>query len=166
MLSFSSILGITVTNISLIIIWNMIILLFSKRFDSRLFYPSKKIYREKSWEMGGLFYTKLLHINKWKDSLPQHIGKNGFSKRHLMKPSRLSIDYIKQFILETCRAEWNHLMCCLFSIISFWINPFVYAIIFSLVSIFTNLPYIFIQRYNRIRLNKLLIRKTKRKINF
>lgn len=154
-------LSITITNILLIIIWNMIIVLFAKKLNPNIFDPDKKMYKEKPWEKGGLFYTKLLHINKWKDSLPQHIGRNGFSKRHLMKPSKLSVSYIKQFILETCRAEWNHLMCCLFAIISFLINPFTYAIIFSLVSIFTNIPYILIQRYNRIRLNKLLIRKTR-----
>lgn len=147
------------TNISLIIIWNMVILLFSTRLDRSSLNPNRKMFKEKNWEENGRFYTKILHIKKWKDSLPQHVGKNGFSKKHLVKTSQLSIEYIQEFIFETCRAEWNHLMCCLYSIIAFLINPLNYAITFSFVSIITNVPFILIQRYNRIRLKKLLSKK-------
>lgn len=137
----------------------MIIFLFSVNIDKKFLDPNRYMFKEKSWENGGKFYTDILHIKKWKDSLPQHIGKNGFSKRRLIKISNMSPDYIHQFIFETCRAEWNHLMCCLFILISFLINSLGYAILFSFVSVITNLPFIFIQRYNRIRLNKLLIKK-------
>lgn len=154
-----SIIYIFITNVSLIIIWNMIILMFSTRLDRSSLNPNKKMFSEKKWEKCGKFYTKILHIQKWKDSLPQHIGKNGFSKKHLVKMSQISIEYIQEFIFETCRAEWHHIMCCLYIIIAFLINPFNYAVIFSLVSLTTNMPFIFIQRYNRIRLKKLLFKR-------
>lgn len=159
MLNSYSSFQIIIINILFIIIWNIIIFIFSININKKKLNPNRYIFKEKTWEKSGKFYTKILHIKKWKDSLPQHIGKNGFSKRHLTNISHLSIDYIQQFILETCRAEWNHLMCCLFIFISFLINSLNYALIFSLVSIITNIPFIFIQRYNRIRLNKLLKRK-------
>ena len=115
------------------------------------------IYSIKPWETDGNFYIKVLKIKKWKDKLPQFVTKNGFSKRSLSK--RLDREYIEKFMFETCRAEWNHLMCCMYFIISFFINTWVNAIIFSVVPIVVNLPFLFIQRFNRIRLYKLLNRK-------
>lgn len=164
MLNYSSSFQIIITNILFIIIWNMIIFIFSINIDKKVLDPNRYLFKEKAWEKGGKFYTRTLYIKKWKDSLPQHIGKNGFSKRKLINISHLSKDYIQQFIFETCRAEWNHLMCCLYILISFLINSLNYAILFSFVSILTNVPFIFIQRYNRIRLNKLLLRKSQIKV--
>ncbi len=159
MTSRYSTLEIIVLNFFLITIWNTLVFIFSVNIDKRRLDPNGKIFKEKSWEKSGKFYTETLLIKKWKDHLPQHIGRNGFSKRHLIKFSRLSIDYIQEFILETCRAEWNHFMCCFFALISFAINSFYYALLFSCISIMTNLPFIFIQRYNRIRLRRLLHKK-------
>ena len=76
------------------------------------------LYRTKDWEHNGRFYTKYLKIKKWKDYLPQYISKNGFSKRNLMSVTKLNVKYINNFILETCRAEWNHFVCCLYFVIS------------------------------------------------
>ena len=146
-------------NLFLIIAWNMIIFWGSIKLDKNNWNPKKNMFREKKWEKNGEFYVKVLKIKKWKDLLPQHVGKNGFSKKHLVKLKELSTEYIQEFIFETCRAEWNHTMCCLYPVISFLINEVNYALLFSFVSIITNIPFIFIQRYNRIRLKKLLHRR-------
>ena len=156
---YYSVFQITIVNLLFIIIWNMIIFIFSINIDKKFLSPDLPLFKQKSWEKDGEFYAKILHIKKWKDFLPQHVGKNGFSKKKLLKPSQLSIEYIQEFILETCRAEWNHLMSCLFFIISFLINSLSYAIVFSLISIIVNFPFICIQRYNRIRLSRVLRRK-------
>lgn len=161
MLTSSSALQTITTNIFLIIIWDLLIFLLCIKLDKKFFSPDRRLFQIRKWERDGQFYTNVLHIKKWKDLLPQHIGKNGFSKRNLTKFSKLSTSYIQEFIFETCRAEWNHTMCCLFPLVSFSINTFNYALTFSFVSIITNLPFIFIQRYNRIRLKKLLHRRTK-----
>ncbi len=161
MIANLSALQIIITNIFLIIMWDLLIFLLCIKLDKRFFSPDRKLFQIRKWEKDGRFYTDVLHIKNWKDLLPQHIGKNGFSKRSLPKFSKLSTSYIKEFILETCRAEWNHAMCCLFPIVSFSINTWDYALIFSFLSIITNLPFIFIQRYNRIRLKKLLHRRIK-----
>lgn len=156
MLSNLSTLNVIISNIFLMLCWNMIILLFSKNLNRSVFDPKRKIYKQKPWEMDGKFYTRFLHIKKWKDHLPQHVGKSGFSKKQLVKTSEISVEYIYEFIIETCRAEWNHIMCCLFLVVSFIINSHFYALVFSFISVLTNLPFIFIQRYNRIRLTKLI----------
>lgn len=143
-------------NIFPMIVYHIFILFLCRNIDISFFNPENKMYKIKSWEKNGNFYTKFLKIKKWKDKLPQYVSKNGFSKRNLKK--NLNKDYISRFILETCRAEWNHLMCCMYFIISFFVNSRIYAIIFSILAIILNIPFLIIQRYNRIRLYKLLNR--------
>ncbi|MBQ2671315.1 MAG: hypothetical protein IJG00_00660 [Clostridia bacterium] len=151
-------------NMLLIILWHLIVLFACRSIKNKAFFsPKKFLYVPRKWEASGNFYVKNLKIKKWKDKLPQYVAKNGFSKKNLQSLTKLSPEYIDRFILETCRAEWNHVICCMYFVISFVINPFYYAVIFSLIPIIANIPFIFIQRYNRIRLLKL---KRKAKINF
>lgn len=144
-------------NLLLIILWHLIVLFLCMHLNPCFFNPERSIYSIRSWETDGNFYINILKIKKWKDKLPQFVTKNGFSKRSLNK--RLNREYIERFMFETCRAEWNHFMCCMYFIISFFINTWVNAIIFSVVPIVVNLPFLFIQRFNRIRLYKLLNKK-------
>lgn len=151
-------------NMLIIIFWHLIVLFASRNIKCKSFFsPKKFIYIPKKWEENGNFYVKKLKIKKWKDKLPQYVAKNGFSKKNLRSLTKLSPEYIERFILETCIAEWNHVMCCMYFIVSFIINSsFYYGIIFSLIPIVANVPFVFIQRYNRIRLLKL---KHRSKIN-
>ncbi len=142
-------------NFLLMIIWHLTVLLICMNLDASFFAPEKPCYAQKKWEKGGNFYVKKLKIKKWKDYLPQYVAKGGFSKRHFDSISSRSKKYITAFIAETCRAEWNHLMCCMYWVISFLVNSFYYAIIFSIIPIIVNIPFIAIQRYNRIRLEKI-----------
>lgn len=151
-------------NILLIVFWHLIVLFMCKNIKNKKFFSSKKfIYIPKKWEENGNFYVKKLKIKKWKDKLPQYVAKNGFSKKNLQSLTKLSPEYIERFILETCIAEWNHIMCCMYFVLSFIINPFYYGIIFSVIPIIANVPFIFIQRYNRIRFLKL---KHRAKVKF
>ena len=143
-------------NFLLMILWHLIVLFLCKCSDISLFNPERRMYSLKKWEKNGKFYTDILKIKKWKDRLPQYVAKNGFSKRTLSY--RLNKEYINRFIVETCRAEWNHLMCCMYFIISVFINSKLNALIFSIIPIAINLPFLFIQRFNRIRLYKLVNR--------
>ena len=110
------------------------------------------MYKIKYWEYKGVWYNKRLKIRVWKDFLPQYVSKNGFSKKNL---NNLSLSYINQFILETCRAEWAHKNCMWIAILLIFINKFIIGITFFIVVLLINFPYICIQRYNRIRLIKL-----------
>lgn len=146
-------------NVVLILIWHALVWIFCVKADASFFDPGKCIYKINRWESENNFYTKTLKIKKWKDKLPQYIAKDGFSKKQMKNLSDMSPEYIKKFIGETCRGEWDHLMCCMYAVISFFINPLPYAILFSCIVIFCNLPFIAIQRYNRMRLLRLYKKK-------
>lgn len=141
-----------IINVILGIIWHISMLFICVAKNTSTFSPEKRLYRPHKWEKGGKIYSDILKINRWKDMLPQHIGKNGFSKEHL---DTVSIEYLDNFILETCRGEWNHTMNCTFAFVLFLLNNALIALILSLLLILGNLPFIIIQRYNRFRLQKL-----------
>ena len=150
-----SIIGI---NIFICALWHFLIFVICITIDDSFFDYKKACYKQKKWENNGKWYDKTLKIKKWKNVIPQHIGKDGFSKRHF---ESLSIEYIDQFILETCRGEWNHKYCTIYSIIAIIISPFWYGLFLGLITFIFNLACIAIQRYNRIRLLKVKLRLTK-----
>ena len=136
-------------NTLLILLWHMLCFVLCIKCNPSVYNPNKKMFQPKKWERNGKWYESKLHIKKWKDYLPQHAGKEGFSKKHF---TNLSLEYIDIFIVETCRAEWNHKMSCIYIIITFIISPLPIAIIFSIFTILANVPFFIIQRYNRFRL--------------
>ncbi len=146
---------IIIMNFVLLIVWHIVILVLSRMIRDSYFSPKKSMYIERKWEDRGRFYINILKIKKWKDKLPQYVPKNGFSKRNLEKISKLNKKYIDKFIAETCRAEWNHFMCCMYWVVAVFVNSGFYVFLFSCISIVINLPFLFIQRFNRIRLNKI-----------
>lgn len=152
MLRGQPVLAALIINLILGTVWHYTSFLICVFRKTSSFSPDKKIYRPHKWERGGKFYSDVFKINKWKDILPQHIGRHGFSKEHL---TDLSPEYVDEFIMETCRGEWNHRMNCLFGVVLFLINSFFTAFILTLLLLLGNLPFIFIQRYNRMRLQKL-----------
>jgi glycosyl-4,4'-diaponeurosporenoate acyltransferase len=103
------------------------------------------------------FYENFFMIKKWKDKIPQYIGKGGFSKKRFKS---CSVSYIKEFISETYRGEFDHAACCAIIPVLFFLASAKVAVLFSLFIILINFPCIFIQRYNRVRLRRILLRKT------
>ncbi len=149
-------------NIILAAIWHFVTYVLCIYIDTGFFDASKKYYRSRKWENDGKIYNDVLKINRWKDLLPQYVGKDGFSKSHL---TDVSVEYLDEFIMETCRGEWNHAMNCLFAVVLFAINSFPTAVILTLLLLVGNAPFVIIQRYNRFRLQKLrrmIIRRTER----
>ena len=152
MLSDQSLIITILLNILLGALWHYATFFICIFRDTASFSPDKKMYRMRKWENGGRFYSDVLKINQWKDLLPQHIGKDGFSKDHL---DDITIEYIDRFIMETCRGEWNHRMNCWFFVIIMLMNSFFMGLILTFFLFLGNLPFVFIQRYNRFRLQKL-----------
>lgn len=149
-------------NIILAAIWHYVTFFLCVSIDTKFFDADRKMYQPHKWENGGKFYNDVLKINRWKDLMPQHIGKDGFSKDHL---DDVSIEYLDEFIMETCRGEWNHTMNCALAIVLIIINDLIMGIVLSILLFIGNLPFALIQRYNRFRLQKLrktLIRKAER----
>lgn len=139
-------------NLVIVALWHLIVFFACLKLPSAKFDPAKERYMAKDWERGGRWYREKLKIQLWKDRVPQHIGKDGFSKEHL---SDLSVDYIDDFILETCRGEWMHKKNCICAVVIILINPVLVGFVFSFLILLGNLPFAIIQRYNRFRLQVL-----------
>lgn len=143
-------------NVLIIGAWHVAVFLVCIKIPKSFFDAAKHRYQPKHWEQGGRWYRDKLKIQLWKDRLPQHIGKGGFSKAHL---TDVSIEYLDEFIMETCRGEWMHFTNCLCALIMLLINSLWVGIVFAVLVLLGNLPFAVIQRYNRFRLKILRKRR-------
>lgn len=139
-------------NLLIVGLWHIVVFLLCVKLPHTFFDPSKERFAPKTWEHGGRWYREKLKIQLWKDRVPQHIGKDGFSKEHL---TDISIDYLDEFIMETCRGEWMHIKNCICVVVTLLINPLLVGLVFSFLILLGNVPFAVIQRYNRFRLQVL-----------
>ncbi len=152
MLKGLSFLNMFVWNLIIIGLWHVVVFLACVKLPNSKFDPSKERFSPRTWEHGGRWYREKMKIQLWKDRVPQFIGKEGFSKEHL---TDVSIEYIDEFILETCRGEWMHMKSCICVVITLLINPLLVGLVFSFLILLGNVPFAIIQRYNRFRLQVL-----------
>ena len=100
-----------------------------------------------AWEKNGKIYNKL-HIRSWKDHMPDmsRIMKDMVPKKVGTAPTS---EHLWVLVRETCRAELTHIGLCVLSpvIFFFWWNWV--GVLLSAITIFCNIPFILIQRYNR-----------------
>ena len=128
---------------------------FMSRMSRDNFNPLNWLYRERRWENNGIIYYKFFLANKWKKLLPDGaaIFKFGFEKQKLKE---FSTDYFSDFLKETCRAEFTHWIVFLCGFIFLiWNLPWV-SILMIFYAFAANIPCIITQRYNRIRLRRVL----------
>ena len=118
------------------------------------FYPSSWLYRRKGFETESL-YRKVWKIGKWKAALPDaaHWFKGGFTKKNLRSTET---SYLRRFEIETCRGELAHWITFLFSPLFFLWNPVWVGCFMLGYGMIMNLPCILVQRFNRLRLSKVL----------
>jgi glycosyl-4,4'-diaponeurosporenoate acyltransferase len=126
------------------------------KMPDRFFSPFSLPYREFRWEKSGLLYGRVLMVRKWKDLLPELgllIFRGGRRKRALHDFTKPGLE---KFLVESCRAEWTHLLSILlFLLLSFFV-PGKAALFLIVYGLMTNLPCVIVQRYNRPRVLKLL----------
>ena len=142
-------------NILIILSWHYISFKVVTRPSYKLFYEGEKDCDPKKLLKLERFYEKVLKIKIWKDKIPQYISRSGFSKR---KIKSLDLNYLNRFICETYRAEADHFMCCLIMPFLFFLNKLESFIFFSILIMLGNIPCILIQRYNRCRLRRLIMK--------
>lgn len=113
--------------------------------------------RIRAWERTLHFYRGLVHIQCWKDSVPEFgdFFKGGVSKRSLRNGSP---DTLVRFVFETRRAERCHWRIVAFGLTFPLWTDWWFALINLALAAVINLPFIAIQRYNRIRLERALVR--------
>ena len=112
--------------------------------------------RERRVERGGRVYERL-RIRSWKGRLPEagDVFEGGVSKRHLggRDDSRLHA-----FVVETRRAEVGHWMAAAAAPVFIVWNTLPVAVVMVVYGVGVNAPFIAIQRYNRMRVERVLDR--------
>lgn len=107
----------------------------------------------KRYKIGSsvVFYEKFLKIKKWKTLIPDGsaLFKGGFTKKKLQSSS---MDYLNDFITETCRGEIVHWVVLFSGFLFFLWNDFSIACVMVVYGVVANLPCIFLLRYNRLRM--------------
>ncbi|MFC0232118.1 glycosyl-4,4'-diaponeurosporenoate acyltransferase [Bhargavaea ullalensis] len=114
--------------------------------------------RIRGWEKGGETWQRLLRVKSWKDRLPDgnSVLGIGFQKKQLLSAHPDDLD---EFVLESRRAEWTHWLLIPPSLLFFLWNPPWAGWMMIVYALAANLPFIFIQRYNRPRIERLITRK-------
>lgn len=107
------------------------------------------------FEDEGQWYRRHLAITRWKDRLPEagDLFPGGTSKRHLPTSDDPGL---RLFVRETRRAELGHWWALgAGSLFVLWNPPLASALLVA-YGVGINLPFIAVQRYNRLRAQALL----------
>lgn len=133
------------------------------KMPEKLFIPER--FKERKGERG---FFNFIRIKKWKDKIPE-IGELtcDFSKSNINDPN--DPKYIYKFLIEMGYAEAIHFISCLTGVLIILLVAFTLPLkamlSISLPVIIINSGYniisALIQRYNRPKLYKLYIRKTR-----
>ena len=128
------------------------------RMPAECFRPESLCFRSRSWEFNDWYYRKGLFLPLWKQYLPDAAPWfRGASKKNL---ASRDLNYLRDFAVETCRGEWAHwLQLIVISSFIAW-NPFPANVIIIAYSFVTNLPCILNLRYTRVRLLRVISRKS------
>ncbi len=96
-------------------------------------------------------------MRSWKRLLPDGAPwLGGFAKAGLQRRDR---DYLETFRTESCRGEAAHLAQIPGVLATLAWNPWpVAASVIVVYALLSNLPCMIVQRYTRLRLNRLLAR--------
>ena len=125
------------------------------RMPASFFRPEGVIFRRRSWEGDGRIYRKLFLIHRWKGLLPDGAAlfRGGFRKKTLKRRDPV---YLERFRVETCRGEAAHWAVLAAAGLFFLWNPPGVGLIMIAYGAAANLPCIVTQRYNRLRLERLV----------
>ena len=124
------------------------------------FFPNRFPFKSWYWEKNGTIYNELFQIKRWQAKVPD------MSKIFpgLMPRKKVTANFqasLPLMIQETCVAELTHVILCLLALPCLWIWPAWGGVIFSVLYILGNIPFIMIQRYNRPRLMRIEKKQTK-----
>ena len=127
------------------------------RIPRARFVDDGPVTRLRGWERDGRTYERVLGIKRWKDLLPEagSFFRGGVSKRSLRGHSEPAL---LAFAAETRRAERVHWTIALCALSFFVWCPFLVATIMVALGLFSNLPFVAVQRYNRARVLRIVRR--------
>jgi glycosyl-4,4'-diaponeurosporenoate acyltransferase len=125
------------------------------RLPARLFEHDTWLTRPRSFEGRGEFYVRRLRIKRWKRHLPEAgaLFTGGFDKRHLRATDMV---YLLTHARETRRAELGHWLAAACAPLFFLWNPWPVGVVMLAYAAAANGPCIAAQRYNRLRLHRIV----------
>lgn len=130
------------------------------RLPDRCFQSDSWLTRLRGVERSGRLW-RVLRVAHWKDHLPEAGGffAGGVSKRTV--PSSSDADLL-MFAALTRRAELTHWMAVAGSGLFVIWNPLWVVPVMVVYGVVVNAPFIAIQRYNRLRITRILSRRSAR----
>ncbi|WP_094510539.1 hypothetical protein [Synechococcus sp. MW101C3] len=143
------------------LVWSVVIGGLARRLPQAVLADDSWLTRPRPWPESRKTYERWLGIKRWKplmpdagDALPGGVRKNSLVGRDAGTLHRL--------VEETRRAELVHLAIWPFWIVTaLWLPPVGVVINLSFATLF-NLPCLWLQRYNRLRLLPLLLAMSNR----
>ena len=113
------------------------------------------LFRERRVERGGRLYAQTLRISRWKDRLPEAgaLFPGGISKRRVTASEQGGLG---RFVVETRRAELAHWLAAWPGVVFALWNPPAVVPVMVAYGLAVNLPFIGVQRYNRVRAARVL----------
>jgi glycosyl-4,4'-diaponeurosporenoate acyltransferase len=138
------------------LLWSVLVGTFANRLPTGWLARDHWFWR-RPWHEQARSFEGLLAIRRWKPWLPD-AGRalpSGVVKASLVGRDPRNLE---RLLLETKRAEWVHLVLWLFWLVTpLWLPPAGVLINLAFATLF-NLPCLWVQRYNRLRLQQLLAR--------
>jgi glycosyl-4,4'-diaponeurosporenoate acyltransferase len=125
------------------------------RLPARRFDHDTWLTRPRRFEDGGRFYVRRLRIKRWKRHLPEAgaLFAGGFDKKHLRATDMV---YLLSHARETRRAELGHWLAAACAPLFFLWNPWPVGVVMLGYAVAANGPCIAAQRYNRLRLDRIV----------
>lgn len=120
------------------------------------------LFRARAVEADGRLYERVLHIRRWKPRLPEAgaVFRGGFDKARM---GRRDDAFLTTYMVETRRAELGHWLAMLPAPLVLVFNPWYAGLVVQLYALGVNGPCIAAQRYNRLRVERVLRRRAQRK---
>lgn len=146
-----------VANMSIWVGWSILVGYAANHLPDRLFKNDSFITRLRRFE-SQLWFQKYLKVHIVKKYLPEK-GKlfgTGISKKNLPQDQ---LGGLNKFLIETRRAEYVHWVVIFAWVFTLWFNPVWAVWVVAILLVLGNLPCILVQRYNRLRLLRVLNRK-------
>lgn len=148
------------TNVAVWLVWSVTAGYLGHRLPDRWLRRDRGPLRLSPPERSGALFRRI-GVRRWKDLLPEAGGffAGGVSKRRL--PGH-DTDGLERFELETRRAEITHLLViAALPVFALW-NPWTGMLVNLGYALAANVPCIVVQRYNRMRLERVRHRRSGR----
>jgi glycosyl-4,4'-diaponeurosporenoate acyltransferase len=141
--------------------WSLLIGFIGHRIPLKLLTTDTWLTRPRPWGEDRHWYEGVLQIKRWKDRLPEagNFFPGGFRKSSI---GGGDCAVMSRFLAETRRAEYVHIAIWPFWLVTMLWTPGWGVLINLAVGTTLNLPCLWVQRYNRIRLQNVIATRAQR----